>query len=236
MRSVLLSDALDEWLAYKEPLVAWNTYHGYEAPSKRLRESFGDKRLSEITAPQIQALIDGVTEQGYGKTAVGRHYDIMNGVYKYFLIQPGTELTYNPCSAVQLPSLSSIIRELPAKEDVDIVKKSVHEPFGLFAYLLVYSGLRKGEALAITDKTIHDGVIDVQKQITWHPNKPVLGPPKTKRAYARYLCLTLWKKSSQKNGPGISFLRTVGKHRWEEKTSYGSGRDTVSPSDSQIST
>lgn len=175
-----LSHALDEWLDYKEKLVSYNTYEGYKAPIKRLKDAFGTVSLTDLTAYQIHAFLQSLADKGYGKTSVSRHYDVLNGVYKYYINKQGSTLRYNPCTMVTMPTgLKSKPRELADEKDIEIIKASVDVPFGLYAYLLVYTGLRRCEALALTDKSFHDGVISVRDQVVWQPNQPVISKLKT---------------------------------------------------------
>ena len=41
-------------------------------------------------------------------------------------------------------------RELPSDDQIDRIIKGLEAEFGLFAYLILYTGLRRGEALALT--------------------------------------------------------------------------------------
>ena len=180
-RGPVLSDALEQWEASREKEVSYKTLEGYKAPLKRIREAFGRERMEDITPAMIQAFIRDIAAKGYKRTTVQRPLDVLRMVYDWQITQPGSAVRTNPCTSVKLPAgLEQQRRDLAAPEDVAKVKAGVTHPFGLFAYLLLYTGLREGEALALKDTDFAGGVISVTKSLSWQTNKPVIKEPKTK--------------------------------------------------------
>ena len=163
-RGMTIDEALDKWLAYKEKKVSAKTYEGYQAPIKRIKDALGDVLCRDTTPGQVQAFVDSVAAQGFKRTAVQRPLDILRMLFNWLIIEGGG-ISNNPCTAVKLPSgLKQERRDLALREDVETIKNSAGLPFGLFAYLLVYSGLRKGEALALTDKDFSAGTSAFQNR------------------------------------------------------------------------
>lgn len=179
--SETLQNAIESFLAYKEGQVSYKTFEGYQAPLKRILGEFGNDPVDEITPGMIQAFISDLAGQGYGISAVSRHKVILNMFFDWYITQDESELKYNPCSSVRVPStLTYSPRDMASREDIEKVKASLDVPFGLFAYALLYTGLRPGELLCLTDKDIKDGQILVSKSLSYHSNKPFINPPKTK--------------------------------------------------------
>ena len=179
--SVTLQKALQSFLAYKEGQVSYKTFEGYQAPLKRIVSEFGNDPVEEITPGMIQAFINELAGQGYGVSAVSRHKVILNMFFDWYITQDDSKLKYNPCSSVRVPSaLTYSPRDLADRSDIQKVQASLGIPFSLFAYALLYTGLRPGELLALTDKDIKDGQILVNKSLSYHSNKPFINPPKTK--------------------------------------------------------
>lgn len=177
----LLTDALELWEKEKEKEVSYKTLEGYRAPLKRIREAFDSEYMLAITPAMVQAFVKDLAARGYKRTTVQRPLDILRMVFDWQITQPGSPVRSNPCTAVKLPSgLEQQRRDLAAAEDVERVKAGRDLPFGLFAYLLLYTGLREGEALALTDEDFVDGEIRVKKSLSWQTNKPVIKEPKTK--------------------------------------------------------
>lgn len=179
--SVSLQNALQSFLSYKEGQVSYKTFEGYQAPLKRIVSEFGNDPVEEITPGMIQAFINELAGQGYGISAVSRHKVILNMFFDWYITQDDSNLKYNPCSSVRVPSsLTYSPRDMADRSDIQKVKGSLGVPFGLFAYALLYTGLRPGELLALTSKDIRNGQIFVTKSLSYHSNKPYINPPKTK--------------------------------------------------------
>ena len=179
--SVTLQNALQSFLSYKEGQVSYKTFEGYRAPLKRIVSEFGNDPVEEITPGMIQAFINELAGQGYGISAVSRHKVILNMFFDWYITQDDSNLKYNPCSSVRVPSsLTYSPRDMADRSDIQKVKESLGVPFGLFAYALLYTGLRPGELLALTSKDIRNGQIYVTKSLSYHSNKPYINPPKTK--------------------------------------------------------
>lgn len=219
-----VSEALEAWQKIKEKTVSYKTLEGYKAPVKRINAYMGDCRLKDVTPAQVQAMIKDIAAKGYKRTTVQRPLDVLNMVFDYFITQPETTVTVNPCTAVRLPSgLKQQRRELMSREDAEIVKASCNADFGLFAYLLMYTGLRKGEALALRYEDIQGDHIHVTSSVSWQPNKPVLKTTKT-AAGQRTVPIVDAVKAVLPNGKGYIFSADGGKspltqiqfrHRWE---------------------
>lgn len=186
----LLTDAVDEWLKYKEKLVAYKTYEGYQAPVARIKNTFEGQLAKDVTPSQVQAMVNQLALV-YKRTTVQRPLDILNMVYNYLITQPGSVITFNPTTAVKIPSgLKQEHRDLAAADDIERIKAGVDLPFGLFAYFLLYTGMRKGEALALTDKDFVDGYIQVGKSVSWQTNQPVIKEPKTENGVRSVILLS----------------------------------------------
>lgn len=178
-----VSELLDEWLVYKEPSVAYKTYEGYQAPVKRLKDSFGELSLSEVNPVMVQFFVNDLAKRGYKRTTVQRPLDILRMAYDYAITTGKANM--NPTAGVRLPSgLQQEHRELAPREAIQIILDNVNTPFGLFPYIMMWTGLRRGEVLAITDKDINSGVISVTKSLSWQPNRPVIKAPKQRTVSA----------------------------------------------------
>lgn len=176
-------EAAASWAAAHYSTVAVKTVESYKKPLERLEAAFGDIYLKDITPAQVKAFVDRLANQGLGRTAVRRPLTVLNMIYNHAITQPGSVIRVNPTVAVKIKAgLSDGVRDLPDPKDVKKIKLAVDgEPFGLFAYFIIFSGLRKGELLAITDADVDRKrrVIRVTKEVSWVNNRPVIKPPKT---------------------------------------------------------
>lgn len=158
------------------------TIMSYKPAIARINDAFPGIFAKNLTPAQVQAFIHGLIAKGYSRSTVQRPLDVLRMAYDYGIISPDSGINSNPCSAIRIKNLKPGKRNLMAREDVEIVKHSVNHPFGLFAFFCLYTGCRRGEALAITGDDIHDGKIYISKEVSWIYNSPTIAPPKTDSA------------------------------------------------------
>ena len=172
--------AAEAWEAKHWDYVGAKTVETYAAPLHRVMDQYSGMLAEEVTAQSVQAFLADLARKGYAKRTVQMHRDILNMIFNNAIIEYG--LRFNPCSAVSLPrNLPSKKRELPADDAIAAVRKGVEAPFGLFAYFCLYSGLRRGELLALRYEDINreKREICVNKAIEYVGNNPHIKSPKT---------------------------------------------------------
>lgn len=175
-KSISVADALDAWEKSKTNITN-GTRFGYTYPIRRLKESFGTMNMDDLTPAQVQAFVDKIAAQGYAKSYVERHLNVLNMAFNYCINLPDSTLRFNPCASVSVPaSCVNNVRDLADPKYIQIVKDNVDHPFGLFAYLLIYTGLRRGEALALTDADFYDGKIHVTKTTSEYYESNIKAP------------------------------------------------------------
>ena len=220
---VKMETAISDWLEDKRQSVDDKTVEGYQAPIKRINKVFGNTPVKEITPAQIQAFINDLVAQGYKRTAVQRPLDVMRMVFDHEMIKPDSTMKFNPCSGVRLPSgLKQECRELASREDIALVEAGADLPFGLYAYMIMYTGLRDNELLALTDEDFEGDWISVTKSLQWKPNKGIIKLPKTENGIRQvYIHQPLRDKLPKWNGYLFSadggkspLTQTEYKRRW----------------------
>lgn len=217
----------DLWLEEHEKHVTAKTVEGYAAPLKRIKSAFGGMPIADLQPGQIQALVNSIAAQGYKRTTVQRPLDVLRMICDYAIVQ-GVITGGNPCDAVRLPQgLRQGCRELPPDEIIAKIQAGVMLPFGLFAYLLLYTGLRKGEALALeySDFDFANNRIHISKSVSWLPNQPVIKKPKTEAGIRTVILPDKLKAVLPQRWKGYLFslggdgvkplTQTVFRRRWE---------------------
>lgn len=165
-------EVADAWEEFHERSVEGTTGAAYGPHLKRAKEYFSGYYIKDVTPDRIQSFIDYCASQGYAKDTVRRTKTVLNMVFKYAIVQPGSKLLYNPCSAVTVPKgLSKTRREPP--EDGQLKKVKPDCEMGLFAYMIYYTGLRDGELLGLRweDIDMKAKVIHVRRVATYEKNK-----------------------------------------------------------------
>ena len=104
-------------------------------------------------------------------------------IFDYAITRPGSPIKINPVSAVTIQrGLPRKKRSAPDDATMQKIIESVDSAtFGLFAYLLLHTGCRRGEALALTwgDIDFEADKISVTKSYVFPSGMPVLKEPKT---------------------------------------------------------
>lgn len=199
----------EAWKAWQWSRIAYKTAEAYTAPLRRLTDRWSADDPAEITAQEISAYLSTLAMQGYARRSVQMHRDILNMIFRYGIVNFG--LQFNPVDAVSLPrNLPSTKRELPDDAAIEAVKSS-SAPFSLFAKLCLYSGLRRGEALALryedVDRDRH--LIHVTKAVEYIGNNAHIKAPKTAAGYRDAILLAALAAEIPK-GTGYIFCREDG--------------------------
>ena len=189
-RGRLFSAVAEEWKADHWGSIAYNTTKGYAPAYRRAIERFGDMPVKDIKASVINSFIVAFSKKGYAQKTVRTQLLLLHLILSHAVICGDIE--YNPASNVNIPkNLPKKKRELPNDADIETVKRSVGCTFGLFAYFLLYTGCRKGEALAIQYGDIHwdDKTIIISKSVYHDNNRPRIKRPKTEAGSREILLL-----------------------------------------------
>lgn len=176
----LFEEAADAWDTSHAEQVEYSTNASYAAHLRRAKEFFVDRYLADITPDEVQAYVNYLAKQGFGKATVARGLHVVNMIFNHAMTQPGSLVHYNPCTAVRVPkNLSKTRREPPTAEQLE--KVSPDSEMGLFAYFLQYTGLRKGELLALRYEDIdrEAKLIHVTKAVSYESNQPIIKSTKT---------------------------------------------------------
>lgn len=196
-------EAKEKMMAYKESQAAgrmfevvaneWHDKHWeeiragtqncYKPAFKRALADFSGKRIREIQPLDVKRAIDAMARKGYAHHTVGIYLSVLTQIFNYAILMRDIDL--NPTEKVRIPKgLKTTRRECPEEEKLAIVRASVDDhPFGLFPYTLLYTGMRRGEALGLQWKNVDFGkrVIRVEKEVSYAAtgNRPDIEPTKT---------------------------------------------------------
>lgn len=207
---ITFREIAEAWQRRHWERIGFKTAEAYTAPLRRILDHFGDMDADQVTAQEVNAFLLELGKRGYSRRSVQMHRDICNMVFNDAIVSG--KLTANPCQAVSLPRhLPSAKRELPDDAALEAVKRGVDAPFGLFAAICLYAGLRRGEALALRYEDIDKarGVIHVTKAVEFVGNNPHLKAPKT-AAGSRDAVLLDVLASLIPEGHGLLFCREDG--------------------------
>ena len=180
----LLTDIADRWFEWKAPQVRYKTAEGYISPIKDIKSYFGGRIIGEVNSKDITNFIRSVEKRGCSRRTVQTRLDVLNMIYKYAVAELGI-VESNPAAEVSLSrGLPVSRRQPPTEAEAEAIKAHADDDrFSLLPFFLANTGLRLGEALALTDSSFTNDQIIVAQQAQWQPNKAVLSPLKTENGY-----------------------------------------------------
>lgn len=206
--------AAERWYEAKEHDVKHATYRSYGNTLRRLQKRFDAERVTEITPDEINAYIREFEKKGYKRDTVQLEISILRMVFDY-AVNHRTEsgLAYNPALSVK-KSKGLPFRKRPAltEEQERLVRLAAANQAGewwLLGYFLMYSGCRRGEALALSycDIDRKRSVITINKKLNYDGvNVPVLeGFTKSENGMREIPLLKPLAEALPKNRIGLLF-------------------------------
>ena len=205
-RGRLFREVADDWDTEHETEVSWNAHRAYRVPYATCLEWFGDMPIRNVTAQDIDALIKKVSAQGFAKRTVKGYLSVISLIFQYGMRHGDCD--QNPSTAVAVPSRLKVThRTVPDEGDIERIKQSVDLPFGPFAYLLLYTGLRRGEALGLKYEDINfsDRTISITRSVYWEGNKPIIKDTKTAAGTRTIILLDALAEKLDQHGHGFVF-------------------------------
>lgn len=164
-RQITFRDAAEAWEREYRESCNVRTWNNYRPHYESILDKFADSALLSITALDIIQDLQRAKAQGYSRTIVNTRRTLYNNILNYAVGQGW--IPFNVCNGIALPKgLPSTKRSAPTNEQIKVIMQNCDKPFGIFPMLLLCTGLRKGEALALLRSDIKDGEISVTKSLT----------------------------------------------------------------------
>ncbi len=183
--NVYLSEWAKEWIKTYKSGVAYNTRKMYEVMiNAHITPNIGNIKLKDIKPHHIQRLVNDQIGEGHFRTAESILLTVRQ------ILEKAVEnnlLIKNPAVSVSMPK-----RVKPEKRALTDGEKSIIEAAELdlksraFLYVLMYAGLRRGEALALMRSDINtvENTIEINKTLIIKGNKgEIKNSPKSKSGF-----------------------------------------------------
>lgn len=175
-------EVASEWSEIHMEEVGTRTWSNYRPHFDELVKKYNSVPISEVSPKDMLSDLNRMKAKGYSATVIKTKRTLYNQIMDYAVVKGYAE--YNPLLSVKLPkNLPHSERRAPTDEEIKMIFNSVNAPFGFFAFLLICTGLRRGEALALTkgDIDLDKNIITVSKSLEYkNGNQPSLKTPKTK--------------------------------------------------------
>ena len=171
----LFSESAQAWQDAHASTIEDKTMQSYRPHVKRATAHFEGQYIKDITPDEVQAFIDSLARMRFARDTIHRALNVISMIFDFEIVQPDASIRFNPCVAVKLQkNLPKKRREPPTEEQ--IVKVTPDSEMGLFAYFLLFTGLRRGELLALKweDIDFRKNVIHIRKGATYASNQPIV--------------------------------------------------------------
>lgn len=181
----LFEEVAERWDdEHRETISPTSWTQGYSFPFREIKEYFKGCYIREITHKDINAYMKQLPKTYARKTCESR-LNILNMIFKYAVVEE--IITDNPCSYITVPKgHGAKKRRAPTSYEIDQIKRNMSVEYkgvsvGFLAVFLLYTGCRKGEALALTygDIDRESKTLDISKSVYYEGNEPRLKAPKT---------------------------------------------------------
>jgi len=162
-----------------EPTLAPNSMRNYTPAYDRAVDEFGSRLVGQITTAEIEDYLCTFALTHAKKTVITQRQLIRQILKK---AEREGLITHNPAAVAEIPkNLPQKKRSAASRSDVAAIKAHVSDPFGLFPFLIYYTGCRRGEALALRYEDIdrENRRITISKSVYYDGTHPKLKPPKT---------------------------------------------------------
>lgn len=206
-------DVADDWAREAFPQLAYRTLSCYKAPLKKSKLFFYKFYIEDITHADIEDFFEFLLSNNYSKKTFKNYKIVLNMIFKYALIND--YIDKNNVADIPIPKgLTTSHRMPPAEEEIEKIKNSIDKTFGLFFYLILYTGLRRGEALALTyeDIDFQENIIHINKSLYHKNNKPEIKEPKTQSGIRDIPLLLPLKSVLNHDGKGVIFCDDHGNY------------------------
>lgn len=180
---VAWSDMISAWWDVHGPTLTINARRPYAAAVRRAMEAFPGRPARTVKPSDVAALLLRLTVQNHWGTHTAMlQRSVISQACRYAIAQGW--LDRDPARDVDVPreARKTERRTMPADEDLGKIRAAVDtEPFGLFAYMALCTGCRRGEILGMRweDVDLPGRVIAVQRSVCYDTAEPVLKSPKS---------------------------------------------------------
>ena len=206
-QSITFGSVAEKWQEDNWDRLRFGSYRTYAPCLERAVQKFGKTDIDKLKPIEIQTWLRDLGRT-YAFKTVANHKSIVSQVCDYAIVNLGLDM-YNPCDKVKMPAgLKKGTRNaLSANERHAILSTTKDE--NQLAFLILFTGCRLGEALALQMKDIDmkNNVVHITKSVAFHGNQPVIQTTKTENGIRDVPLLSPLKdRLKELNLPGEAYI------------------------------
>lgn len=160
-------------IAQKELTTGFKNIESYTVALKHLT-SFYKMDIEEIRPLMVQKLLDNMASQGYSFSSVHKVKTFLSVVFDFAIVQNDIPIN-NFMSSIKMPKNAKKGKVTAPPEFVrDKIFENAKTEFGLWPLMLMCTGLRRGEQVAIMPKDfdLEKNVIELVRSVEYRNNHP----------------------------------------------------------------
>ena len=218
-KGLTFADVAEQWYQRKaEDIQPTTLKRSYQPLYDRITAHFGGRYIREIKPMDVQQFL--ATIISYSQKSVNNHLSIVKQIFDHAVIIGAIES--NPATAVKVPKgLKKNKRDMITASQMQAIEANISYPvFGLLAFFLLYTGCRRGEALALkwADIDFPNKLIHITKSAYYNSNEAKFKAPKTDAGTRQIILLDKLATQLQQceNRTGFVFSVTSGQQALKE--------------------
>lgn len=178
-----LSFWIDRWLARTEQKLTGNWYEVCRSRAEYWRDALGDEDVSRLTTADLEDVLitlakkNPKTKKPTAKKTLVEYRNIISRIFAYIAQQ--RVITFDPASYLTVDKTAPTTHRTAVSNAVVTLIANTEDPIRLSCLVMVYAGLRLGEASALTwsDVDLKAQTISVTKSLDFKTRN--VKPPKT---------------------------------------------------------
>ncbi|MDY3928312.1 MAG: site-specific integrase, partial [Clostridia bacterium] len=205
-------EVADEWEEEHYPKLEYNTSSRYKPHVQYAIKHFDGKLIQDIIPNDIKGLLQSRIKDGRAAKTVTHQLSVVKMIFEFACVN--RYIINNPCQYIHVPpNLPKHKRTIPDSDIIQIIVENINMKFGLAACFILYTGLRRGELLALcwSDIDFKNKIINVNKSVYYVGNKPYIKQPKTEAGIRTVILPDILADNLPRNKKGLVFPGKDGK-------------------------
>ena len=191
-RGKTFQEVADEWEEVHYRAISPTTEVRYKQYVKTICDEFGKTGIKEITLNQLVKFLEYMSLRGLSTKTIKDCASVMRLIFKFAVTKGYIDYTANPTLFLTPPKGTPPVTRQPlTKQEIAAVIRNRNSEIGRLLFFCLYSGLRKGEALALqwSDVDFKKKLINVDKSMFFVGSKPQIKSTKTKAGTRKVILL-----------------------------------------------